>query len=43
MSPYFHKERQTVKATECDEVESLGFLKSLETAWHGSILVCTPA
>jgi hypothetical protein len=35
--------RETMKATECNEVERFCFLKSLETGRHDSILVRTPA
>jgi hypothetical protein len=32
------EERETVKATEGDEVESFRFLKPLQTVRHGSII-----
>ena len=33
------EKRQTVKATECDEMKSLGLLKPLQTVRHASIVI----
>jgi hypothetical protein len=33
-----HEERETVKATQWDEVESFFFLEYFQTEWLGSII-----